>query len=160
MGGSGSGTWLRTNTRATVEDCPIILNVSRLARDVAFRNGANGTLSWTNPLTDSQSMIARFAVREDVMGIVFCIGYEVGSTRLAYGIRMKTTKPNFGGNRWWFTCPLVPSGVPCERRVAKLYFAGRYFGCRGCHRLTYKKCQQSKRTREFEKNLLARHLGS
>jgi hypothetical protein len=40
---------------------------------------------------------------------------------LAYRLRLVTTRPRFGGVRWWFVCPLSARGVPCGRRVGKLY---------------------------------------
>lgn len=61
-----------------------------------------------------------------------------------YRIRLAITRPRFGGLRWWFICPLVANGRPCERRVGKLYLpaGGRYFGCRHCHNLTYRSVQE------------------
>lgn len=52
---------------------------------------------------------------------------------------------HFGGVRWWFTCPLTLSGVRCYRRVGKLCLppGAVYFGCRHCHHLTYRSCQES-----------------
>jgi hypothetical protein len=46
---------------------------------------------------------------------------------------LQVTRPNFGGRRWWFTCPR------CGRRAQKLYLPpGRGdFACRHCHRLSY-----------------------
>jgi len=60
-------------------------------------------------------------------------------------IRLQTTRPHLGGVRWWFTCPLISSGIACEWRVAKLYLppGSRHFGCRTCHDLTYQSCQQA-----------------
>ena len=43
----------------------------------------------------------------------------------------------FGGSRPYFRCPGVVNNVPCGRRVAKLYLAGRLFLCRHCNSLTY-----------------------
>ena len=50
--------------------------------------------------------------------------------------------PN-GGTRYLAACPLVVNGVPCRRRVAQLFIApgSPYFGCRHCHRLTYRSRQ-------------------
>src|SRR5262249_46565638 len=64
---------------------------------------------------------------------------------LNYPIGLTSTVPRFGGLRWWFVCPLVVRGVPCRRRVGKLYLPGnaRYFGCRRCYDLTYTSCQES-----------------
>ena len=58
-------------------------------------------------------------------------------------IRLVTTPCHLGGVRWWFVCPLAAGGRACGRRVRKLYLCGRYFGCRTCHRLTYRTSQES-----------------
>src|SRR5205823_10573823 len=60
-------------------------------------------------------------------------------------VRLETTPTQFGGRRWWFTCPLVVRGVPCCRRVGKLYLppGARYFGCRKCHDLSYRSSQEA-----------------
>jgi hypothetical protein len=67
--------------------------------------------------------------------------------RLDYRIRLVTTRPRFGGLRWWFICPLLVSGRPCGRRVGKLHLPphARYFGCRHCYDLTYTSCQESRK---------------
>jgi hypothetical protein len=68
--------------------------------------------------------------------------------------RIATTRPRFGGLRWWFVCPLTVNGRPCGRRVGKLYLppAGRYFGCRHCHDLTYTSCQTHDKRVDFLRN--------
>jgi len=70
---------------------------------------------------------------------------------LKYDVRLTTTRPRFGGLRWWFLCPLLSDGRPCGRRVGKLYLPprGRYFGCRQCHNLTYKSCQEHDKRVDF-----------
>ena len=62
-------------------------------------------------------------------------------------IRLQTTETNFGGQRWWFACPLIVDGGECKRRVGKLYLppGARRFGCRKCHDLTYRSSQASHR---------------
>jgi hypothetical protein len=78
--------------------------------------------SWTNPATRAKESID-------------------------YRVTLTTTRPRFGGVRWWFLCPLSVYGRPCGRRVAKLYFApgARYFGCRHCHDLSYSSRHESRR---------------
>lgn len=73
-------------------------------------------------------------------------------------VRLTTTLPRFGGQRWWFVCPLVVTGRPCDRRVGKLYLppGGRYFGCRHCYRLTYRSCQDSRKPDSLLRDLAAR----
>jgi hypothetical protein len=60
---------------------------------------------------------------------------------------MVSTRPYFGGRRWWFVCPLIVRGIACNRRAGKLYLppGAKYFGCRKCHDLTYESCQDSHR---------------
>jgi hypothetical protein len=53
---------------------------------------------------------------------------------LNYPVRLQTTSCNYGGERYWFTCP----AVGCGRRVAVLYLGGKYFACRNCYQLAYK----------------------
>jgi hypothetical protein len=72
--------------------------------------------------------------------------YSITKTNepLDYHLRLTTTRPRFGGLRWWFMCPLVVNERPCGRRVGKLYLPPgcRYFGCRRCYALTYTSSQQ------------------
>ena len=77
-----------------------------------------------------------------------------------YRVRLATTKPRFGGVRWWFLCPLLVYGMPCGRRVGKLYMppGGRYFGCRHCHKLNYASSQDSHMERRHIRKL-ARDMG-
>jgi hypothetical protein len=62
-------------------------------------------------------------------------------------VALTTTRPRFGGLRWWFVCPLVVGGRPCGRRAGKLYLPprGRYFGCRRCYDLSYTSSQESRK---------------
>jgi hypothetical protein len=58
-------------------------------------------------------------------------------------IALETSRPHFGGLRWWFACPW------CNRRVARLYQArgGGSWLCRhdDCHGLSYRSRQESGR---------------
>ncbi len=68
-------------------------------------------------------------------------------SRVEEAVHLQTTQPNFGGVRWWFSCPRTVDGEECHRRVGKLYLppGGRYFACRHCLDLTYESCQKSHR---------------
>jgi hypothetical protein len=54
-------------------------------------------------------------------------------------VRLVHTKPHFGGQRVWFSCPGLQSFDPCWKRVAKLYRPPYedHFACRTCWDLTY-----------------------
>lgn len=53
---------------------------------------------------------------------------------LDYPVRLQTTPCNYGGERYWFTCP----ADGCGRRVAVLFLGGKYFACRYCYQLAYR----------------------
>jgi hypothetical protein len=88
--------------------------------------------------------------------VIFALGYALdtadpaaAAVRLRYAsaageeidevFRLEVTRPNYGGVRFWFTCP------GCRRRRRKLYLppGGRRFRCRPCHDLTYTSCRES-----------------
>src|SRR5687767_14665848 len=63
-----------------------------------------------------------------------------------YKILLASTTPNYGGQRWWFVCPLTKGGRDCFRRVGKLYLppGGRHYGCRQCYDLSYESAHSHK----------------
>ena len=65
--------------------------------------------------------------------------YHVNGERVDCMVRLVSTRPNYGGRRLWFVCPLA------RRRAAKLYLppGGRLFGSREAYGLTYAFCQAS-----------------
>lgn len=66
-------------------------------------------------------------------------------TKVRQWIDLETTPCNFGGERWWFRCPLRngPDGSRCGRRCFKLHEppGANLFGCRECYDLTYESAQ-------------------
>src|SRR5262245_58476814 len=150
MGGLGSGNhyhWCRSGKKMVVEDCRS-LDASRWMREGILTAGCwqRGAWAWFRDAarTERTSTID-YEVNTQGDPPWLRLVYTVTATRDAfdYRVRLVTTRPRFGGLRWWFVCPLVVNGRPCGRRVGKLYLppGGRYFGCRGCHRLTYHSAQ-------------------
>jgi hypothetical protein len=128
------------------------LDANRWARDGVLAAGwyASGDWQWTYPSggrfvihydADTREPDAA-RVRLSYAWVWTATGQQESA---AYTVSLTTTRPHFGGLRWWFLCPLSVEGRPCGRRVAKLYLppAGRHFGCRHCYRLTYTSCQES-----------------
>jgi hypothetical protein len=152
MGGPGSGNhyhWWRASKKDTVEDCRRI-EANRWMREGILKAGICQRGEWVW-LRDAKSK-----------KVTASIGYEVDTTTLQpwvrltytlkrtgveldYKIPLVVTRPHFGGQRWWFLCPLLGNSGGCNRRVAVLYlpYYARYFGCRDCHELTYTSCQES-----------------
>ena len=71
--------------------------------------------------------------------------YRANGEAVNYKVQLVTTKPNYGGRRWWFICPIVRRDGGPPRRVAKLYLpsGSKYFGSREAYGLTYTSCQES-----------------
>jgi|GEM_PF-3438251 len=79
---------------------------------------------------------------------IFHLTPENGQAKeIEYTIELTNTACHFGGNRYWFRCPVWNNGVPCKRRVGVLYFNGRFFGCRHCLNVTYASKSMSSTTR-------------
>jgi len=135
MGGYGSGSWYRWNTRDTVEQHRR-LDVRALHRaGIIERDGGAMPWGW-----QSESGTNWITVR--TRGNLLTLSYRVRTNggeweSVEQPVPITWTEPNYGGRRPWFMCPGVKSGVPCRRRVAHLYGAGRYFACRHCYELAY-----------------------
>ena len=148
MGGRGSGRWPRLEAKPTVEDRPV-LNISRLARGGILRPGNSGTISWNDRETFETAATIRFRVFGNAARMLLQLSYRAAGESVSFPICILTTTPHFGGTRWWFRCPLIVSGVKCERRVSCLYLRGKYFGCRSCLGLTYPTAQVAHKFRYF-----------
>ncbi len=132
MGGPGGGRWRSLLRAEAVEDC-LALDVTTL--------GVGGVLTWTNVRgVPVASMGCELDIRDPETPLVI-LRYTLARTGEAIEclIPLVTTRPHFGGLRRWFACPR------CGRRVGKLYLppSETYFGCRACHGLTYRSCQES-----------------
>jgi hypothetical protein len=168
MGGPGSGNnyhWWRPTKKEVVEVC-LRLDAGRWGRKGVLRPGliGSGNCSWS--YADGRRADITYQVNtvaEDRPAVWLTYSRRRGdgpAEALSYRVGLTTTRPNFGGLRWWFLCPLLRRDVPCGRRVGKLYLppAGRYFGCRRCHGLTYTSCQESGKYRGLAR-FLAQDMG-
>ena len=155
MGGFGSGKkggWWGEK-KAVVEDC-LSLDANRWTRQGILKAGVvrAGSWRWTYSSGGSFSVSYDVNTLEPVAPSVRLSYWWVWSgckerQSAEYAVRLTTTRPRFGGLRWWFVCPLTVDGVACTRRVGKLYLppGARYYGCRRCHRLTYRSSQEHDR---------------
>jgi hypothetical protein len=164
MGGAGSG---RRSWKDTVEECQG-LDMTFLVKEKIIGECVRrtGLLKWTrNGETTSTMGCETNTLRDDYAPHDparpwFRVFYRMTCSGEAfdYKIRLKTTRPYFGGLRWWFTCALVVNGRACGRRARKLYRKGAYFGCRHCLGLTYESCKASHKL-DFFLVPLAQKLG-
>lgn len=128
--------------KTTVEDSRGI-SITKLRREGLLEPGTAGIISWRCEFPKSEESV-EFDVETD-SGIRFLhLRYRVGKQPVNMEIRLTTTPLHHGGERWWFVCPLITDGTPCNRRVGKLYAppGEKYFGCRHCYDLSYQSRQK------------------
>jgi hypothetical protein len=137
MGGKGSGNWWRFGKKPTVEQC-LVVGMKGLRKRLYV--GAAGTFTWTRASGANSSIGYVVTGTDHAQAVVLRYRWR-GSESVRIPVGLTSTPAPFGGRRWWFLCPL--SG--CDRRSGKLYLprGAKYFGCRKCHRLTYRSCQES-----------------
>ncbi|MEO2030481.1 MAG: hypothetical protein ABGZ35_00200 [Planctomycetaceae bacterium] len=143
MGGLGSGIWFRLEKKSTVDES-LTLAVSDF-RDRIYPK-SSGTFTWTWA-GGNKSSIGYIVTWGDTPTITLHYRWR-DSEDVRVLVHLQTTPTQFGGQRRWFTCPLVVNGVACGRRVGKLHLppGARFFGCRTCHRLTYRSSQEAHQT--------------
>ena len=158
MGGFGSG---RSGGRPTVESA-LQLDIDSMIRSGAIQPGCHVTGEMHLNLYDDEINV-KFESRAGSAGngwlrlryqMTDCwSGQEV---EIDDKIALTTSRPRFGGLRWWFVCPRQ------NRRVRTLYLppGGRHFWCRRAYRLAY----ASQRETSFDRALrrarkLYRRLG-
>jgi hypothetical protein len=153
MGGPGSGSWYRYDTRETIESC-LRFTPRSLARAIQrVRSGEYERdivpLSWSQGGRPARNILV-FVERRGA-ALVARLSYSVtpaGGEKVSrdYPVILTSTPSNLPGNagrRWWFICPLTVNGRSCYRRVGILYSQSGWFGCRHCHGLTYQSTRES-----------------
>ena len=145
MGGFGSGKWADVCQRKTSVELCREISVKFLKKNGFLDANKKGFIIWTNDADDvvgSVEIETFISVDTDKTCLELGIG---GFVNGKHKIPLTKTACNYGGVRWWFECPVTKDGIYCGNRVSKLLLppAGKYFGCRECHDLTYESCQKS-----------------
>src|SRR5690606_3321505 len=122
----GGGNWYRSaGKKATVEE-----SLSLAMRDFHGRlfDGAAGSFTWTRgrdePASDNKSSVGYFVTwgKGASTGPTITLHYRwQDSEDVRIPVRLQATPTRFGGQRRWFTCPLIVGGVACNVRAGKLY---------------------------------------
>jgi hypothetical protein len=143
MGGYGSGSWSRWDSKSTTESQHRI-DIRWLKKQGYLRPGKFGSLSWSwrNKQTGSIS----FRMETDRMVLNYRHRPHGGEwENVEQAVSFDRTPCNYGGHRTWFLCSR------CWKRVAILYGAGKYFFCRHCYDLTYSSQHESRSDRLMRK---------
>jgi hypothetical protein len=142
MGGPGSGNRRRwQGKKDTVEESLVVAMKDLRKRLFA---GAAGTLTWTWA-SGNKSSIGYYVTGSADWPTVH-LHYRWSDTEdVNILVRLEATPTQFNSRRWWFICLLIVRGIACNRRAGKLYLppGAKYFGCRKCHDLTYRSCQEA-----------------
>ncbi len=134
--------------RGVTDEC-LTLSVIALTRAGAFKKGPGSVWNSTREYNKSEItsrlnvFVLSSALNEQTLLLYYDLIDPASGAKLPVKCSVRlttTTPPNFGGLRYWFICPLVSNGQPCQRRIGRLYLPrdGRYFGCRKCYNLTYR----------------------
>ncbi len=135
--------------RLTVEDC-LSFDAILLRRTGIFRSrpGTEYTYQWRRSSGSDCRMnytVIEIPAVAMALGLDYFVSDErsVTKQRMGYVVKVTSTGCRLGGRRFWLRCPLLRNGVPCDRKVLRLYLppGGQMFGCRHCHGLTYRSCQ-------------------
>ena len=148
MGGYGSTRWGMNNKKTTVEECKALpISLFKKAINNVIENSGSwmGTVSWSCG-GEPAGRIGYLAYSENnYPKIKLQYKFTESGLEMDYPIPLTNTVLSWGVKRWWFICPLIKNGIPCNHRIGKLYLPPgyEYFGCRHCYDLTYASCQEA-----------------
>ena len=133
MGGFGSG---RYSSMPTMES-GLTLDLGRLIRQRNVRPGEHvaGSLVWTRTRSGEKLGEIGYEAQLSNDGLQWVrLHYSVNSVPMDYKVYVEATRCNFGGVRWWWSCPLTGN------RVLKLYLppGAKKFAARAAYRLPYR----------------------
>lgn len=145
MGGPGSGNWCRWNTKDTTEANNRI-DIRYMTKQGCLTPGTAGILYWTRDGERTGSI--GYSTYPERIELKYQSQEQGGEPEdVRYSVFFDETTCNYGGTRKWFLCP----GQGCNRRVAVLYGAGKYFLCRHCHNLAYSSQNEDRANRAARK---------
>lgn len=150
------GTWYRWNKKATNEDFHRF-SISGLKREKLIGRGIRCSSVWQ--WLRNGNVVSSIGYEINTLGNDPWLRVHYQNKRTGkdydYKIKLVTTQPNYGGERWWFLCP----AHGCNRRVGVL-FLGQIFACRHCHNIAYATQNQAAYDRMCDRAFkIARQLG-
>ena len=147
MGGSGSTRWNWYSKRWTAEDCLSlsIFDLRRLfgAPVFAQQMPTASWILWTRRDGSISSSVSVDLIWTPTSQLTLRYTPRGAAQEVTNTVKLQATPCNYGGERWWFTCPT------CKRRVGVLFYRravlihGAEWACRHCHNLTYTSAQEA-----------------
>src|SRR5262245_26261496 len=107
--------------KTVTEDCRS-LDANRWTREGILKAGTWQSGSWAwfrDAARTKRTSTIGYEVNTEAEPPWLRLYYTITATgeALDYRIALVSTRPRFGGLRWWFVCPLVVNGWECGRRV-------------------------------------------
>jgi hypothetical protein len=156
LGGYGSG---RPGIRPSFESALRIDLASDTMRSALSSSAiTSGIWTWRSGDTVIGSVRYAIDVSEGARGSLR-VSYTAGGGPTSQIIEMVTSRPNFGGRRWWFVCPAFLARN--EHRLVRcvcLPSGQHQFASRASHRLNYQSQKDSRSLTQFIDSLM-RELG-
>ena len=127
MGGHGSGRPSRypdtvNNTKG--------VDITYMRRAGLLVEGGAGTLNWSRNGQPTGNV--QYRIEREKLILMYRFRFAGGDWQeVEQTILLQSTPCNYGGERWWLTCP------KCARRCTVLYGASTLFYCRKCYKLPY-----------------------
>ncbi len=143
MGGYGSGKRYSFATKRTTSSLNS-LDINWLNRNGNLVAGCRSSVGWFRGEKPAGSIGIQAQEGRLVLDYTWC-GSDEERENITEPVALSHTPCHYGGKRPWFICP------SCQRRVAKLYGAGKYFFCRHCYNLAYQSQRESKPDRSLRK---------
>jgi len=129
MGGFGSG---RPAKQDCTDNCRSI-DVRYWQREGLIKEELSFTSTWTRN-GESIGSIKVYVQNHALIWLYYSCRINGGNWQtLHYPVTIQTTACNYGGVRYWFTCP----SDGCGRSIAVLYLGENKFVCRHCHKVAY-----------------------
>lgn len=143
------GRWPYSN-RYAVEECKSITTKFFKQHHFFSRDVDSQKISWgkDDEITGTIRIQTSMSSTEPYIRLFYTVTHnDTGEkSALNYRVMLSSTLCHYGGQRWWFICPLMVNGKSCNRRVSALHLSNSYyFGCRHCLNLTYKSCKKNHR---------------
>ena len=136
MGGFGSGNYYRY--KKTNLDDARVLDISRMVKTGAILQSGHtcGAWIWTDKSTGEEVSRIGYEANTTQLSCPFLrLQYTFTSSgkKLDYKVPLSITRPHYGGQRFWFICPVK------GKRASKLYlpYGGDMFASRHAYRLLY-----------------------
>ncbi len=122
------------------------INMARLKADNLLGSEKWAVLRWSyRPTHESSAAALRIHILGE-SGLMRLVYDGKDKEHFDYQVNIISTPCYYGGQRFWFSCPLMRGGLSCGRRVGVLYKpdGAKYFGCRQCYNLTYQKRNENR----------------